>query len=219
MAPPIKHPVIDGHKTCSACGVSKPVADFYEVKKGTGKLFSACKPCIIAQQRTNPNVTANRRAWQATHRDRVRAANNAQYAKHPERWSARERQRWINDPEWRMRKTAQTNNARRGRAYAALIDDVTIEEIAERDAWICKLCGQPVDRELLKSPKLARKHPGYPTIDHIQPFSVASDGCRLKPGETQCPHECRGGFTVLTNLQLAHGGCNKHKGMRFTALL
>lgn len=215
MPPLPKFPVLDGEKTCTGCGLSKPIADFYEVKKGTGKLFAACKPCIIAQQKANPRAASYMREWQEAHRERVRAYNRKAYAKNPSKTTDRQRERWANDPDWRMRKTAQTNNVRRGRTYSAEFELVTIEEIGIRDAWTCRLCGKPVDRALLKQPALARAHPGYPTIDHIQPLAVATDGCRLKPGDATCAHGCVGGSTVLANLQLAHGRCNKQKFTQF----
>ena len=65
MPPLPKHPVIDGHKTCSVCGVSEPVAAFYEVKKGTGRLFAACKVCIVAQQTAYPRPPSYLREWRA----------------------------------------------------------------------------------------------------------------------------------------------------------
>ena len=177
MPPYGKYPEVDGVKRCSKCGVAEPVADFYEVRKGTAKLFAACKPCTISQQSARPTVGAYRLRWQQTHREQVRAANNAQYSKDPQKAVDRDRQRWLSDPNYRMRKTARTINVRRGRAYAALVDVVTIAEIGERDAWTGQLCGEPTGRQLLEQPALSRKHPGYPTIHHIQPFSVATDGC------------------------------------------
>jgi 5-methylcytosine-specific restriction endonuclease McrA len=211
MPPFAQHPVIDGQKVCSVCNESKPVAAFYEVKKGTGKLFAACKVCTVAQQKANPRPASYLGEWQATHRDRVRAYNRKAYAKNPAKTTDRQREKWATDPEWRMRKSAQTNIARRGRVYASPSEVVTIAEIGQRDGWICQLCDEPVDASLRAQPALARTHPGYPTLDHIQPLSVATDGCRLQHGDAQCLHGCVGGSGLRSNFQLAHGRCNKQK--------
>lgn len=62
-------------------------------------------------------------------------------------------------------------------------------EIFERDNWICKICGEPVDKEL-KFP-----HPNSATLDHIFPLS-------------------RGGGHTRENTQLAHAVCNFKKGAK-----
>lgn len=38
-------------KTCSACGLEKPVSEFYRKKKNPDGLEYACKPCVIARQK------------------------------------------------------------------------------------------------------------------------------------------------------------------------
>lgn len=58
-------------------------------------------------------------------------------------------------------------------------------------AWICALCGEPVDR-LKRFPD-----PGSKSLDHIIPLSVPGS-----PGHIQ------------SNCQLAHLGCNSSKGGR-----
>lgn len=58
--------------------------------------------------------------------------------------------------------------------------------VFERDAWICQLCGAPVD------PELRFPHPGSATIDHRDP-----DGA----------HDA-------SNWQTAHLACNVSKGRK-----
>lgn len=60
-------------------------------------------------------------------------------------------------------------------------------DIGERDAWVCHLCGKPVDRTL------SGRHPKGPTADHLIP--VAHGG-----GDD--PH----------NVALAHSRCNIKRG-------
>ena len=55
--------------------------------------------------------------------------------------------------------------------------------LAERTGWICQLCREPID------PWLPRMMPGAPSIDHIVP-------------------RAEGGGNEISNLRLAHRGCN-----------
>lgn len=68
-------------------------------------------------------------------------------------------------------------------------DRVTRVEIAARDGWVCGICHHSID------PTLKAPHPLSQSLDHIRPVS-------------------KGGAHVLTNLQLAHFGCNSRKSAR-----
>lgn len=65
--------------------------------------------------------------------------------------------------------------------------DKRINVLAERDGWICALCGEPID------PSLKGLHPMRATRDHIIPRSEK-------------------GSNALSNLQLAHSVCNGRRG-------
>lgn len=60
------------------------------------------------------------------------------------------------------------------------------EQIAERDGLDCYLCKQPIDMTLPRTSKMGA------TIDHVIPLS-------------------RGGLDEMSNLKLAHWGCNLAK--------
>ena len=60
------------------------------------------------------------------------------------------------------------------------------EQIAERDGLDCYLCNQPIDMALPRTSKMGA------TIDHVIPLS-------------------RGGLDEMSNLKLAHWGCNLAK--------
>lgn len=68
-------------------------------------------------------------------------------------------------------------------------EPVLLADIAERDAWICGLCDQPV------SPELEWPDPMSKSLDHVQPLSL-------------------GGAHDPANVQLAHLRCNVAKGNR-----
>ena len=59
-------------KTCSKCGVEKPIIDFYKHEKRNGRkpgLFSACKKCsnqaVKESTKKNPEIGIKARAWAA----------------------------------------------------------------------------------------------------------------------------------------------------------
>ena len=235
------------------CGLTKSIAEFYEVKKGTGKFFAACKACTVKQQKARRDADPAafavwRRAYQAAHRDYYRAANKASYLKHKQKRLAAQRQYYAHlmatDPErcrrmksaWRLknpdkfraaceawwaahpevkeRSARHGNWARKARLRAAYVEKLSILTIGDRDAWVCGLCNTPVDRVLIELRRLnptLRFIPDYPTLDHIQPFSRAGDGCRVPAGSTACPHGLKGGAHEADNVQLAHSGCNTRK--------
>lgn len=89
----------------------------------------------------------------------------------------------------RCRREARAQRSRLRQAKirnAPLIDPLAV---AERDGWLCQLCGEPVDPAAPKRSRLGA------SIDHIVPLS-------------------RGGEHTWTNVQLAHLGCNCRKHNR-----
>ena len=73
--------VQDGNKTCTSCGETKPVEDFYFYKKNGVKYpYPRCKPCENARstkwQQDNPEkAKANRARWYAKHPHYFRLRN------------------------------------------------------------------------------------------------------------------------------------------------
>jgi len=57
-----------------------------------------------------------------------------------------------------------------------------LDQVANRDRWICQLCGQPVSR-------IRDRSPLSPTLDHVKPLA-------------------EGGTNATSNLRLAHNACN-----------
>lgn len=87
---------------------------------------------------------------------------------------------------WCQKRDKDVGNSRANRK--AMRDRVAarLSEIAERDNWICQLCGMPIDQAIVGP------HPRCASIDHKLPLS-------------------RGGTNHDDNLQLAHLGCNARK--------
>lgn len=65
---------------------------------------------------------------------------------------------------------------------------LSLYNIAERDGWVCSICGEDV-------PKKFGNYGRAPSLDHIIPIS-------------------RGGLHIAENLALAHKACNSSKGNR-----
>lgn len=64
-------------------------------------------------------------------------------------------------------------------------------QIFERDGWVCRLCGEPID------PEVRRADLDGATIDHTIPLS-------------------RGGSDTPANVTAAHNRCNRQKAARVT---
>jgi hypothetical protein len=84
-------------------------------------------------------------------------------------------------------RATEIQNRRRARKITTQVEKINPIIIFERDNWICGICGEPVDMELVG------KNPMAKSLDHIIPLS-------------------RGGSHTVDNVQLAHFSCNMRKG-------
>ncbi|MEI7943142.1 MAG: hypothetical protein WCH76_08310, partial [Candidatus Riflemargulisbacteria bacterium] len=66
-------------KTCSKCGIEKPLTEFYKQKAGKFGVTSKCKCCIISRQSI----------YNAKHKEEKAAKNAIWYAKHAEELAAK----------------------------------------------------------------------------------------------------------------------------------
>jgi 5-methylcytosine-specific restriction endonuclease McrA len=89
-----------------------------------------------------------------------------------------------------LRETQHRHNALR-RARKALVDASHVRrlEVFERDAWMCGICGEPIDMSLV------HPHVMSASLDHIVPLAL-------------------GGEHSYENCQAAHLSCNSSKGKR-----
>lgn len=142
-----------------------------------------------ARPTSKARVAANKR-WQQENKDRVNAASARYRAKYPERRKAANRNykdTHLEAVRANRRKSSRTRNARiRG---AQVLERFSLEEIAERDGWVCHLCRKKVNRAL-KHP-----HKASAAVDHLVPLAEGGDHTRA-------------------NVALAHLLCNSRKGVR-----
>lgn len=82
---------------------------------------------------------------------------------------------------------------RRGRRAGAERERYALREIADRDGWVCGICGDAVDGLLSYPDPLAA------SIDHVVPLAL-------------------GGADTPANVQVAHLSCNRRKGHRVPEL-
>jgi 5-methylcytosine-specific restriction endonuclease McrA len=92
----------------------------------------------------------------------------------------------------------QRRRADRAAARAAAARRRHLATVAERDGYVCQLCGDPVQMDAGWPAVTDRRRSVnllYPVLDHVLPIAL-------------------GGSDGPANLQLAHWGCNSRKGAR-----
>lgn len=172
-------------KTCSKCGIERPLDDFYRQANCAGGFRPDCKDCVRlrAKQNRQNNI------------DSARARDNARYRDDPVRRESakrRARERYAANREAEIVKRREHYQANREKyaAYArkrkAALRGVehspyTRREIYDRDGGRCRMC----QRELSFAPNSF-------DIDHIVPISL-------------------GGPDTPANLQLSCRRCNRKK--------
>lgn len=88
---------------------------------------------------------------------------------------------------WDERRRANWKRRDALKRGAAQAEAFEYAEVYERDGWVCGLCGDPVDRELVWPDPMSA------SLDHVVPLS-------------------KGGAHTRENSQCAHLVCNVRKG-------
>lgn len=145
------------HKTCTQCGHTKPLTDYYAHKKSRDGRQAKCKTCDrankLAWREANPERhRANNRAWYANNRERRRANNRAWQANNRERSRANNRAWREANPE----KTRAIDHRRRARKHSAVPQRWTRNECPNH---LCYWCGTTLT-------------PNTTHIDHIMPLAL-----------------------------------------------
>ncbi|WP_208753913.1 HNH endonuclease [Streptomyces bauhiniae] len=99
------------------------------------------------------------------------------------------RRRWAEDPDLRRRQQADAANRRRARIRGNGRERYERLDVFERDRWRCRLCSFSVDQAAQWPDPLSA------AIDHVVPIAA-------------------GGPDTLSNVQLAHQGCNWRKSSK-----
>lgn len=169
-------------KLCRRCGQVFPLSEFYRDAHGRFGVSTNCRSCTRARsaewhrankdrayatqraaierdperarrykaewrQKNHERVLARDAAYRAAHRPQLRAHSTAWARKYPERVA-----------EIQMRRRARVNNA-------PVVEHFTREEIYERDAGRCHVCGRKVNRN-------------HWHLDHLVPLSLGGEHSR-----------------------------------------
>lgn len=145
-------------KLCRTCGQTKPTSDFYP-KKGGG-FRPACKTCSTAGARrwlaeNAERCAANIAAWRERNRDHCKAYREANRERHLEASRRYKREHPDKTLDACHRHKARLKNA-------PAVEKVSRLEIAERDGWICHICGKPVTKKNW-------------SLDHLTPLSKGGE--------------------------------------------
>ncbi len=189
MTPP-DAPEMEPTKRCTKCGADKPLREFGVLRERPDGRHSQCLLCRRSYMNTwleaTPGLkTAQSRAYNSAHPERKRASRRRWKVTHPEQ----QRSIWRNRRRRRPDRSANHQSRRRARKRGVEIESFSLAEIAERDGWICGICGAEVDPLLLWPDQMCA------SLDHIVPLAAKG------------PHT-RG------NCRLAHWICNIRRSDR-----
>lgn len=181
---------VGGWKTCSKCGVVKPVSEFHKDCSCADGLHYWCKTCH--QVHDQAYYETNRETLLVQHAEyRVTDAGKVV----DKRYKQSDRGKAVGQAATRRynqtapsRATISRRNAKRRALKAQAVSALPLEDFAtlETQHPVCAYCG----REFIAGHRLYKR-----TLDHIVPLS-------------------RGGQHTLDNLVFAHKRCNSQKGTK-----
>lgn len=126
-------------------------------------------------------------AWAKANPDKRKATLARYYLKNREVHIARVKAWYDANPETIRRNGRKYAAERRARLAGLPVEDFTLEEIFERDGWLCQECGEPVEPPTPRSSRSA-------SLDHTIPIT-----------DPNCPGHIR------SNVRTTHLGCNARK--------
>jgi excisionase family DNA binding protein len=172
-------------KRCSVCGEEKPLDQFRVRKHRSGNVGPSdkCHECHRAYNRSlreRDAARAGRSCPTAEERHRRSMERKAQRRAKYEAWLAaerarpkqtheemirrsvaRQRERYNSDPEYKAKIKAKKIKRKRA-IEGAFIEPVNHMAVAERDRWLCGICGGVVTRETW-------------SLDHVVPLSKGGE--------------------------------------------
>lgn len=180
----------NGSKTCTKCGETKPIIEFYKNRTCKDGHSPWCKACDKEKgrkwQKANPEkVNKKNRKWQKANREKVNEAAKKWRKANPEkinRKKARERaQKWRKENS--ERKAIDVKNRKiKKKNIKGIYTEKDIQRLFSQQGGLCNTCGK----------KLIRYRKKQYHVDHIKPLS-------------------KGGSNRPDNLQLLCPFCNLSK--------
>lgn len=224
--------LVPANKSCSACGETKPAADFYRRKRTNGGvyLYSRCKPCWGEYNRPKvqawrQGLSADQRAtlaernrayckkWRGQNGERHREASRQWYYDNKDRALVRST-KWAQDNPDKQREAVR-KSSRKWRQRNA--DKLRADGVAYRKAHPEKIRRYAMHRAALKS-----EAEGYYTDADVARIYDEQRGlcyyCRCElNGDFQIDHMTplsRGGSNWPSNLCCACARCNRKKNAK-----
>lgn len=146
-------------RTCTKCGIEKPITEYHRDKRGPGGRRRQCKPCRCDQTmdwwyENQERQLKRHRVYVDENRDRVREIDL---------------ERYYRNRDDRLDLALSVTHARRARAVGADFDfDVTRAALRDRDGDLCHYCG--TDMDFTREDRRIRK--AKATIEHVVPISA-----------------------------------------------
>lgn len=140
-------------KTCNACGVDKPLEDFYRKKSGKEGRQASCILCTKAYFQD----------WYAKNGDSVRERSLAVVRADPEANRAKVKEWRKANPEQRFRNGLQDKAKRRAHKWGVPFEKIDYDALP---VDTCGICHEPIDLSL------SHPDPWCRSLDHIKPFAL-----------------------------------------------
>ena len=143
-----------GVRTCSVCGIEKPLSEFY--KCGNGGYRSYCKKCANAKAHTyneehRDQIIESKRKYHKDHKAEIDAYNKEYYKNHSEEVKQRVRKWEEANPIWARESQTIATHKRLSRNLG-LETDYTLEDwhmskdfFKVDEQLQCAYCGTPID--------------------------------------------------------------------------
>lgn len=174
-------------KTCSVCGIEKPISDFHRKPEGGYRAY--CKDCANKrtaeyQRKNRDRIIQRKREYNAGRREEIHAYNVEYYRAHSEEIKARVDEWAKANPEWakelQVLSFHRTRSRRAGVKSSFTRDEWTLCKafFTEDRVLRCAYCGKPIKKA---------------TQDHVIPLAY-------------------GGENTAANIVPACNSCNASKG-------
>ena len=158
-----------GVKTCTVCGIEKPLSEFY--KCGNGGYRSYCKKCANAkarhyQEKNRDHIIETKRQYHKDHKAEIDAYNHKYYKNHAEEVKQRVKD-WVEANPERAREHKVISQQRQMSRKLGLETDYMIEDWQQcKDFFTingqlhCAYCGKPIPNDEVTQEHIIARYVG-----------------------------------------------------------
>ena len=153
----------DGTRTCSQCEQRLPIKDFHKDKLSTGGIRSKCKKCRIKHVKK----------WYQDNRERQAGKEKKRRLANPEKFTEKERLRYIKDKDKRLLLAIEHAHLRKARKKKTKFErGISKLSLKKRFGTKCYYCGKEMDFSTSVGRKVNRD---MATIEHLSPLSKGGE--------------------------------------------